>query len=73
MARVIKKNAAQCVHCGDTVESTSPSKVTFCSCRRVAVSGGKESVVRFETEPCSLLELSEWEIEPDEESEGRGS
>jgi len=42
----IIKNAARCVKCGDVIESTNCHDFKYCSCRAVAVDGGREYLRR---------------------------
>ena len=62
MMRIIK-NAIQCKHCGDIVESKSVHDFQMCSCQSVFVDGGHEYLRRgFKTDPEEdYIELSETE------------
>jgi hypothetical protein len=64
MRRKIKRNAIKCTHCGDAIESTHVHDFKWCSCKTVAVDGGKEYCKRsFKNSPEDFEELSEWEDE----------
>ena len=43
----IIKNQIKCNHCGDIIESHSVHDFKFCSCKKVAVDGGKEYLRRL--------------------------
>lgn len=62
MSRIIK-NAIQCRHCGDVIESYSIHDFKFCSCGTCAVDGGHEYLRRgFHSSPEEdFIELSEYE------------
>lgn len=57
----IIKNAIQCKHCGDIIESRSVHDFKFCSCKSCAVDGGHDYLERcFTNSPdIDYLELSE--------------
>ena len=62
--RKLKKNVIKCTHCGDVIESTHVHDFKWCSCKTVAVDGGKEYAKRcFMNSPEDFEELSEWEDE----------
>jgi hypothetical protein len=55
----IIKNAAQCVHCGDIIESKSVHDFRWCSCQSVAVDGGHEYLKRcFKNSPADFKDMS---------------
>lgn len=62
MSRIIK-NAIQCRHCGDVIESYSIHDFKFCSCGTCAVDSGHEYLRRgFHSAPEEdFIELSEYE------------
>lgn len=67
--RVLKRNAAKCKVCGDTIESTYRHDYVTCSCGNLSVDGGLDYLKRslrdgFET----YEELSEYAEVEDEES-----
>ena len=65
--RKIKRNAIKCNHCGDVIESTHVHDFKWCSCKTVAVDGGKDYYKRsFVNSPADFEELSEWEKEENE-------
>ena len=57
----ITRNAIQCRHCGDIIESYSVHDFKYCSCRSCAVDGGHEYLRRcFVTSPEEdYIELNE--------------
>jgi hypothetical protein len=58
----LKRNAIKCNHCGDVIESTHIHDFKWCSCKTVAVDGGKQYIKRcFVNSPNDFEELSEWE------------
>ena len=56
----IKKNAARCRKCGDIIESKSRTKVVRCSCRSIAVEGGRYYIKR-QGDVADIEEMSEYE------------
>lgn len=67
MKRIIKRNAIQCKHCGDIIESRNVHDFRFCSCRKCAVDGGHDYLRRcfMTSEEEDFIELSEHEFIPD--------
>lgn len=60
--RKIKKNAIKCNHCGDIIESTHVHDFKWCSCKTVAVDGGRYYCKRsFKNSPEDFTDMSEWE------------
>ena len=57
----IKQNKIQCTHCNDIIESTHVHDFKYCSCKKVAVDGGKEYLRRLYHTMTDYLELSKWE------------
>ena len=57
--RRIIRNAIQCNHCGDVIESTYRHDYKKCSCGRVAVDGGLDYLRRGYQNPGDFTELSE--------------
>lgn len=57
----ITRNAIQCKHCGDVIESYSVHDFKYCSCESCAVDGGHEYLRRcFKNSPEEdIIELSE--------------
>ena len=55
-------NKAQCLHCGDIVESKTVHDFVWCKCQSIFVDGGKEYLKRG-GEMESIKELSEWNEE----------
>lgn len=56
---VIVTNKAQCLSCGDIIESTFRHDFRTCSCGKVSVDGGKSYLKRsYETVGC-YVDLSE--------------
>lgn len=56
----IIKNAAECLICGDVIESKHRHDFVWCSCRSIAVDGGRDYLKRIgDRENCK--ELSEME------------
>jgi len=44
--RKILKNEARCKRCGDTLISTDPEKILYCSCLGIHTSGGNRKTLR---------------------------
>lgn len=60
--RKIKRNAIQCNHCGEIIESFSVHDFKFCKCETVAVDGGHDYLKRsFKFAPSDFTDLSEYE------------
>lgn len=58
----LARNAIQCRHCGDIIESRYTHDFKFCSCKTVAVDGGLSYCRRsFRNSPDDYIDLSEWE------------
>lgn len=56
------RNAIQCNHCGDIIESKYTHDFKFCKCGMVAVDGGLSYARRvFKNSPSDFIDLSEWE------------
>ncbi len=55
----ILKNQIKCKKCGDIIESVHVHDFVFCSCKSVAVDGGKDYLKRCFTTGCDYEELSE--------------
>lgn len=67
----ILSNKAQCLRCGDIIESKSVHDFVWCSCQSVFVDGGKEYLKRG-GEMEDIKDLSEWneeivEVRPQDE------
>lgn len=45
MSKIIR-NSAKCLKCGDEIESTHVHDFKWCSCKNIAVDGGKEYIKR---------------------------
>ena len=60
MEKIIR-NAIQCKHCGDIIESTHVHDFKFCFCKSCAVDGGHEYLRRCSktTPDLDYIELSE--------------
>lgn len=59
MNQIIIKNAIQCKHCGDIIESTHLHDYKTCSCGSVSVDGGHSYLRRcFKNSPEDFTELS---------------
>jgi hypothetical protein len=56
------RNAIQCTHCGDEIESKHRHDFNFCSCGTVAVDGGLDYIRRLakNSAESDYIELSEW-------------
>ena len=61
---MIISNKAQCKSCGDIIESFYTHDFKWCSCKSIAVDGGK-SYLRRIGDPAILIELSEMKKEED--------
>ena len=57
----IKRNAIQCNHCGDVIESKHVHDFKMCECGRVFVDGGHDYLSRGWQEEGDFTELSEYE------------
>lgn len=56
------KNAIQCVHCRDVIESKHTHDFKSCKCGAVSVDGGLSYTKRsFRESPLDFIDLSEWE------------
>jgi hypothetical protein len=57
--RKILVNKARCTRCGDTLVSTDPDKIVYCTCLAVHISGGTRKTLRGGTlnflEECSTF------------------
>lgn len=43
----IIKNSAQCMKCGDIIESKNRHDFVWCKCKAIAVDGGKDYIKRI--------------------------
>lgn len=59
--KVLSRNIAECLKCGDVVESTHVHDFKYCSCGAMAVDGGLEYVRRV-GEPGDIEEMSEYAV-----------
>jgi len=59
-------NKIQCKKCGDIIESTNRHDFQWCSCKSVAVDGGKEYLRRC-GDYDNAIEMSEYETTNEEE------
>ncbi len=61
--RKIIRNAIQCKHCGDTIESVNVHDYVTCSCGACSVDGGCDYLrMSFKTSPeVDYIDLSEYE------------
>ena len=69
--KVLTRNAARCLECGDEIESTHRHDFRTCSCGSISVDGGLSYAKRTWREGCSYLDLCEYREETPEEYEGR--
>lgn len=61
MEKIIS-NKAQCLKCGDIIESKSRDELVFCSCGGVGIDGGREFLRRYlapKYDPNLFQDLSE--------------
>lgn len=58
----IKSNKAQCLRCGDIVESKTRHDFVWCRCRSLAVDGGQDYLKRSFVD-AAWQEMSEFEEE----------
>ena len=67
MKYIIRRNAIQCKHCGDIIESRNVHDFKYCSCRKCAVDGGHDYLRRCFTtsEEEDFIELSDYDFIPD--------
>lgn len=56
---VVVVNKAQCAVCGDIIESVHRHDFKWCSCRSIAVDGGKSYIKRVANNFLDIIELSE--------------
>jgi predicted phosphodiesterase len=56
----ITKNSAQCVKCGDIIESKDRHDFVYCSCQAIFVDGGLD-YIRHGGNREDLINLSEYE------------
>lgn len=56
----IKHNKAKCKLCGDIVESMFRHHMNYCSCRNMAVDGGKHYLKRVMCKIDSIEDLTEY-------------
>lgn len=55
-------NKIKCNHCGDEIESKHVHDFKWCSCKTVAIDGGKSYLKRsFVNSPNDFTDLSEYE------------
>lgn len=65
--RRIKRNAIQCKHCGDVIESKHVHDFVWCSCQSVFVDGGREYLRRgYRDSTADFEDLSEYEDDGEE-------
>lgn len=57
MSKIIK-NIIKCKHCNNIIESTHRHDFKFCSCKTVAVDGGKEYLRRTFQKQDDYIEMS---------------
>lgn len=60
--RRILSNKAQCLRCGDIIESKNRHDFVWCSCKGIAVDGGREYLRRVASDMALLKDLSEEEV-----------
>ena len=57
--RKILENKVHCKRCGDTLVSTNPDKIVYCTCLAINISGGLDKTLRGGTlvflEECSTF------------------
>ena len=70
MTDKIIKNAAQCVKCGDVIESTHRHDFRYCKCQAIAVDGGTAYLRRIGN-PGDCIDLSITEDMPEEQQKAR--
>jgi hypothetical protein len=56
---VVVRNRAQCKLCGDIIESMHNHDFKWCSCREIAVDGGKSYIRRAAKDLKNIIEMSE--------------
>jgi len=66
--RKIKVNKAQCLICGDILESKHRHDFKTCKCGNLSVDGGKDYLRRAAKDPFQVKDLSEMEDEDEEET-----
>lgn len=66
MTKIIR-NRAQCLLCGDIIESHTRHDFVTCTCGALSVDGGHSYIRRAFTSPENYEELSELEKEMDDE------
>lgn len=60
--RRILSNKAQCLRCGDIIESKHRHDFVWCSCKGIAVDGGREYLRRIVSDTVLIKDLSEEEV-----------
>lgn len=56
------KNAIQCAHCGDIIESKHTHDFKWCKCGTVYIDGGfSYTRIGFRNSPNDFIDLREWE------------
>jgi hypothetical protein len=58
---VLKRNAAECRLCGDTIESKHRDENVRCSCGEIFVEGGLSDLRRGGRNILNLIDRCEWE------------
>ena len=68
MASNILKNAAECLKCGEEVESLDRHHFNCCSCGNICVDGGRDYIRRVYKEEGQWVDRSEHRKETTEEN-----
>ena len=61
LKRYIKRNAAQCLKCGDVIESRYRHDFQTCSCGALSVDGGKDEPRRVYEDESQFVDMVEYE------------
>ena len=61
LKRHIKRNAAQCLKCGEVIESRHRHDFKTCSCGALSVDGGKDYIRRVYADEGQFVDLIEYE------------
>ena len=60
MKQMIDRNAAQCAHCKDIIDSKYRHDFKSCKCGKISVDGGFDYIKRSAADPDDVIELSEY-------------
>ena len=61
LKRHIKRNAAQCLKCGEVIESRYRHDFVTCSCGALSVDGGRDYIRRVYEDESQYVDMDEYE------------